>query len=55
MRYFTLVNQTADELTRHIELRMRSGLRNVLTLRGDPPKEMGGDYLRIGVWKCGQQ
>lgn len=47
MHHFTLVNQTAEELTRHIELMMRAGVRNVLALRGDPPKEMGDRFKKI--------
>jgi methylenetetrahydrofolate reductase (NADPH) len=47
MHHFTLVNQTVEELTRQIELMMEAGVRNVLALRGDPPKEMGGNFRKI--------
>ena len=47
MHHFTLVNQTAEELRRHIELMREAGVRNVLALRGDPPKEMGEKFKKI--------
>jgi len=47
MHHFTLVNQTVEELTRHIELMRNAGVRNVLALRGDPPKEMGKKFKKI--------
>jgi methylenetetrahydrofolate reductase (NADPH) len=47
MHHFTLVNQTAEELTRHIDFMMRAGVRNVLALRGDPPREMGNRFKKI--------
>jgi methylenetetrahydrofolate reductase (NADPH) len=47
MHHFTLVNQTADELRRHIELMMRAEVRNVLALRGDPPRKMGDRFKKI--------
>jgi len=47
MHHFTLVNQTIEELSRHIELMRDAGLRNVLALRGDPPKEMGEKFKKI--------
>jgi methylenetetrahydrofolate reductase (NADPH) len=54
MHHFTLVNQTKDDLTRQIELMMDAGVKNVLALRGDPPKEMGGRFKKIegGVEYC---
>ena len=54
MHHFTLVNQTADELKRHTELMMQAGVRNVLALRGDPPKEMGEQFRKIegGIEYC---
>jgi methylenetetrahydrofolate reductase (NADPH) len=47
MHHFTLVNQTVGELRRHIELMRDAGLKNVLALRGDPPKEMGEKFKKI--------
>jgi methylenetetrahydrofolate reductase (NADPH) len=47
MHHFTLVNQTTEALKRHVELMMRAGVRNVLALRGDPPKEMGEQFKKI--------
>ena len=47
MHHFTLVNQTVEELKRHIELMMHAGVRNVLALRGDPPREMGERFKKI--------
>jgi methylenetetrahydrofolate reductase (NADPH) len=47
MHHFTLVNQTVEELSRHIELMKDAGVRNVLALRGDPPQEMGEKFKKI--------
>jgi methylenetetrahydrofolate reductase (NADPH) len=47
MHHFTLVNQTVEELSRHIELMREAGVKNVLALRGDPPKEMGEEFKKI--------
>jgi methylenetetrahydrofolate reductase (NADPH) len=47
MHHFTLVNQTVEELSRHIELMKDAGVRNVLALRGDPPTEMGEKFKKI--------
>ena len=47
IHHFTLVNQTAQELKRHIELMIKAGVRNVLALRGDPPKTMGERFQKI--------
>lgn len=47
MHHLTLVNQTVEELRRHIELMMRAGVRNVLALRGDPPPEMDEGFKKI--------
>lgn len=47
MHHFTLVNQTVEELKRHIELMMHAGVRNVLALRGDFPREMGERFKKI--------
>jgi methylenetetrahydrofolate reductase (NADPH) len=47
IHHFTLVNQTAEELKRHIELMMKAGVRNVLALRGDPPIAMGEQFKKI--------
>jgi len=47
IHHFTLVNQTVEELKRHTELMMKAGVRNVLALRGDPPKAMGERFKKI--------
>jgi len=47
MHHFTLVNQTVDELTRHIKAMRDAGVKNILALRGDPPKDMGGEFRKI--------
>jgi methylenetetrahydrofolate reductase (NADPH) len=47
MHHFTLVNQTVEELTRHIEFMRHAGVKNVLALRGDPPPEMGEKFKKI--------
>ena len=47
MHHFTLVNQKVDELARHIDRMWEAGVRNILALRGDPPKEMGGKFRKI--------
>ena len=54
MHHFTLVNQTVDELRRHVELMMQAGVRNVLALRGDPPPDMGTGFKKIkgGLGYC---
>jgi len=54
MHHFTLVNQTISELSSHIERMEAAGVRNVLALRGDPPKEMGTRFKKIegGLTYC---
>ena len=47
MHHFTLVNQSVEELSQHIELMKDAGVRNVLALRGDPPQEMGEKFKKI--------
>ncbi len=54
LHHFTLVNQTISELTSHITRMKASGVKNVLALRGDPPKDMGVKFKRIegGLTYC---
>ena len=47
MHHFTLVNQTVDALSEHIKAMRDAGIKNVLALRGDPPKEMGDKFSKI--------
>jgi methylenetetrahydrofolate reductase (NADPH) len=47
MHHLTLVNQSAEALKQYIEVMMNAGVKNVLALRGDPPKEMGESFKKI--------
>ena len=54
MHHLTLVGQTRDDLTgvmRHI---IKSNVKNVLALRGDPPTDMGREFRKVegGLGYC---
>ncbi|MDG7041738.1 MAG: methylenetetrahydrofolate reductase [NAD(P)H] [Nitrososphaerota archaeon] len=49
MPHLTCMNQSKEELTRILQSYQSLGIKNVLALRGDPPKEMAAPLPRDGL------
>lgn len=47
VHHLTMVNQTVEELTNQISRISEKGVKNILALRGDPPKDFGPKYKKI--------